>query len=147
MLDLTQVHTQVMRNALTALYNAHLNQLLGDPGFAPGTDADKFKIGNAFDYRIGGVTYRKAAADDIAAPTSSDAGEFRKDLISISAAGTVTLTAGTAAASQAAAELPATPDGNLPIGYIEVPESFVSETTDVTAGMLKRYTADIDYTP
>ena len=146
-IDLTNIQDQRVRDALTAVYNHGQNVLLGDPVIAPGTTDTNFQV-SAFPYKIGGVVYSKAAADDIAAPgASTSAGEFRKILLSIDTAGTITATAGTVAASQAAAELPSTPSGELEIATLELPASFTSATTSLTAGMCVSYTDEIDFTP
>lgn len=146
-IDLSNIQDQRVRDALTAMYNHGLNCLLGSPELAPGSDDTDFQV-SAFHYKIGGVAYYKAAADDIAPPgASTSAGEFRKVLLSINTAGAITATAGTIAASQALAELPDTPSGQLPIAYIELPASFTSGSTSLTAGMCKPYTEDIDLTP
>lgn len=126
----------------------HKNQLLGDPGIAPGTDADKIKITNNFHYRLEGKEYYKAAADDIASssPATTTSEQFRKDIVAIDAAGTVTLIQGTAATSQDDAELPEVPSTKLALAYIEVQNSFTNESTDLTSGQIKKFTSNIDVT-
>lgn len=146
-IDLSNIQDQRVRDALTAMYNHSLNCLLGSPELAPGSDDTDFQV-SAFHYKIGGVAYYKAAADDIAPPgASTTSGQFRKVLLSIDTAGAITATAGAVAASQAAAVLPDTPDGDLPIAYLELPASFTSGSTSITSGMCKPYVEDIDFTP
>lgn len=145
--DLTNINSQNLRDMVNAFYNHCLNHLMGDPVVAPGSDDTKFAV-SAFHYMLAGVAEAKAAADDIAAPgASTSSGEFRKILLSINAAGTITATAGAVAASQALAELPSTPTGELPIGYLELPASFTSGSTSLTTGMCKQWTHEIDLTP
>lgn len=137
------IHHQSYIDLFNALEDRHYNCLLGNPGIAPGSDTDKIKITNAFHYRLNGIEYYKAAADDVIAPESTEAGEFRKDVVCIDAAGTVTLVSGDVAESQEDAELPEIPSTKLALAYLEIPESFVKETTDVTTGMIKRLTSTI----
>lgn len=147
-IDTKYFSDQYMIDAVTALYNHSLNHLTIDPVIAPGGTDTNFKV-SAFSYKIGGVTYNKAAADNIAPPGASTTdSQFRKVLLSIDTAGDITATAGAVSTvSQADAALPDTPSGELPIGYLELPNSFTSGTTSVTAGMCKRYTESIDLTP
>lgn len=147
-LDFGSFSEQYLMNAVQALADHSLNQLTIDPVVAPGGTDTNFKV-SAFSYKIGGVTYNKAAADNIAAPgASTTASQFRKVLLSINTSGTITATAGAVSTvSQADAALPDVPSGELAIGYLELPNSFTSGTTSVTAGMCKRYTESIDLTP
>ena len=102
-----------------------------------GSTSTKFKTTKDFIFQIAGIVYAKAATDDIDQPaTTTIADEFAKDLISIDAAGSVTVTGGVIAASQVLAVKPAVPAGEVEIGYIEIPASFTPGATDVTAGML-----------
>ena len=143
----TNIDHQTMRDTLAAIEFRHQNQLLGDPVLTFGTDADKCKV-SAFHYRLGGVEYYKAAADDIASssPATTTSVQFRKDIVAIDSEGTITLIEGTAATSQALAELPDIPTTKLGLGYIEVQNSFTNESTDLVAGNFKRFTSSIDVT-
>lgn len=115
-----------------------LNHVTVHGGFAKGTTTTKFKTSADTHYILAGKHHKKAATDDIAQPASTTNGsQYAKDLISINASGTVTVTAGTKAASQGAAVKPDVPADNVELGWIEVPASFTPGTTDVTAGMLK----------
>lgn len=146
-IDTKYFSDQYMIDAFTAVYNHSLNCLLGSPELAPGGTDTNYKV-SAFHYKLGGIAYYKAAADNIAAPgVSTTAGQYKKCLLSIDTAGTITVTGGTAAASQALAELPACPDGELPIATFELAPSFTSGTTSLTAGMCVAYTETIDLTP
>lgn len=145
-METANIDQQALRDTFDAIQARHYNCLLGNPGIAPGTDVDKIKITNAFHYRLNGIEYYKAATDDVIAPATQGAGVFKKVVVGIDAAGTVTLTAGTAAATQALAEIPDVASTILPIAYMEIPESFTSETTDVTTDMIKRFTSSIDVT-
>ena len=105
----------------------------------PGTDADKIQIARNFHYRLQGKEYYKALADDIAStsPATTTSVQFRKDIVAIDSAGTVTLIQGTAATSQALAELPTVPSTKLALAYIEVQNSFTNESTDLTTDQIK----------
>lgn len=134
--------------SISNIYNQMLNMVMVHGGFAVGSDTTTFATSAATHYILNGQNYTKAATDDIASPDgNTDAGEFRKDLISIDAAGDITVTAGTAAASQGAAVVPATPEDEIPLGWIEVPESFTSGSDNVTTGMLKQWIHSITPTP
>ena len=125
---------------MNTLRTALLNHVQVHGGFAQGTTTTKFKTSAATQYTINGQNYLKAATDDAGQPAAgvTSGAEFRKDLISIGAAGTFTVTVGTVAASQGAAVKPACPAGEVELGWIEVPNSFTPGTTAVTAGMLKQ---------
>jgi len=151
-MNVSGIHHQAYIDAFsTAIENSVLNRLLRDPVLAQGTTTTKFKFTNAFDYMLAGQVYYKAATDDVAAPGSganTGSGEYRKSLICIDSAGTVTLVHGTVAASQGAAALPSPTANTVPVGYLEIPASFTSGSTNVTAGMIKRYahTVNVTYT-
>ncbi len=145
-METANIDAQALRDTLDAIQDRHYNQLLGNPGIAPGSDVDKIKITNAFHYRLNGIEYYKAATDDVIAPATQGAGVFKKVVVGIDAAGTVTLTAGTTAATQLLAAIPTVASTILPIAYLEIPENFTSETTDVTTDMIKRFTSTIDVT-
>ena len=146
-MDYTAVPDQGLKDILDAIEFRHKNCLLGDPVLTFGTDADKCKV-SAFHYRLNGVEYYKAAADDIASssPATTTSVQFRKDIVAIDSAGAITLIEGTAATSQALAELPDIPTTKLGLGYIEVQNSFTNESTDLVAGNFKRFTSSIDVT-
>ena len=134
-MNLNGIPDESLRRALTALEHRSLNHLTGNPNLAPGGTNTNFQV-SAFTYVLAGVARSKAAANNIAPPgASTDAGQCRKVLICIDDAGAVTTVAGDIAATQADAPLPSTPAGKLAIGVLELPESFVSGTTAVTAGM------------
>ncbi len=147
-MDYSAVNDQGLKDILDAIEWRHQNQLLGDPGIAPGTDADKIQITRNFHYRLQGKEYYKALADDIAStsPATTTSVQFRKDIVAIDSAGTVTLIQGTAATSQALAELPTVPSTKLALAYIEVQNSFTNESTDLTTDQIKRFTSSIDVT-
>ena len=129
---------------LLALVAAMFTRVFVHGGLDVATTTTKFKTSGTTNYMIDGVHYAKAATDNIATPNGNTiVGEYRKDLITLDAAGSFTVTAGTVAASQAAANLPNTPAGGCPIGHIEVPASFTAGTDSVTAGMLKAVTEGV----
>jgi len=147
-MDYSAVKDQGVKDILDAIEWRHKNQLLGDPGIAPGTDADKIQIARNFHYRLQGKEYYKALADDIAStsPATTTSVQFRKDIVAIDSAGTVTLIQGTAATSQALAELPTVPSTKLALAYIEVQNSFTNESTDLTTDQIKKFTSGFDVT-
>jgi hypothetical protein len=110
-------------------------RLLGHPNLRPGSTNTKFQV-DAFEYVINGKTYKKAAADDVAAPgagSNTGVGEYRKSLLSIDSAGTIAVTPGSVSkVSQATAALPDCPANQCPIGWLELAPSFVSGTTALT---------------
>ena len=147
-METANISQQALRDTLAAIDFRHQNQLLGDPVLTFGTDANKCKV-SAFHYRLQGKEYYKAADnDDIASssPATTTSVQFRKDIVAIDSAGTITLIQGDAATSQALAELPDIPVTKLGIGYIEVQNSFTNESTDLVAGNFKRLTSSIDVT-
>lgn len=149
--DLSKILDQATRDVINAIEWRHQNQLLGDPGIAPGgSDADRVKISNNFHFRLQGKEYYKASADDISgtSPATQGSGVFKKVVVCIDSAGDLSLVAGDAAASQAAAELPAIPATKLALAYIEVPENFTNENTDLQAGWIKKFTSgfEVEYT-
>lgn len=138
-MDYSLIYDQGLRNILDAIEKAVSNHVTIDPVLAPGGTPANIKV-SAFSYKLNGLVYNKAGADNIMAPgTSTGADEFLKILVCIDSSGTVSVVAGEKAATQAAAELPDTPANKLAIGYLEIPESFTSGTTSVTSGMCKRY--------
>jgi hypothetical protein len=146
-METANIDAQALRDTLDAIEWRHKNCLLGDPVLTFGTDADKCKV-SAFHYRLQGVEYYKAAADDIASssPATTTSVQFRKDIVAIDSAGAITLIQGTPATSQLLAELPDVVSTKLAIGYIEVQNSFTNESTDLVAGNFKRLTSSIDVT-
>lgn len=97
-----------------------------------------------FDVAAGEVVIAQAVTAIVAVPATivdpgavTGAGEFRKVLIEVNAAGVVTQVVGNKAATQALAPLPAGAVGAISIGWIEVPAAFTPNTTNLTAGMLK----------
>lgn len=142
-MDLANINLESIRAVLRGLEYHALNGLNSSPVLSPGGTATNFGM-SAFSYRVDGVHANKAANTNIAAPgASTSAGEFRKILISGNAAGTITATAGAIAASQALAALPTLPADNVPLAYLELPASFTSGTTDVTAGMCVNWTETV----
>lgn len=142
-LDFRHIHHKSLRMAVRGIVNSIMFGIFGGGDLAQATQTDKFKLGLTH-YRIDGVAYTKAAADNIASPASTSAGQYRRDLISINAAGTVTVTAGAVAGTALAAQVPALPVLSIPLGWIEVPPAFVSGTTAVTNGMLFKWQHGVD---
>lgn len=78
------------------------------------------------------------ANQQLPAGTTTDAATFRKILLEVDAAGTVYQTVGLGAADQASAVKPAPSVGRIEIGWVEIPNSFTVDTTNVTLAMLKK---------
>lgn len=125
------------------------NQSFGNAGLAEGTNANTIKTVNAIHYRIGGQAYIKAATDNIAmtAAAAQAANTTAYYLISIDAAGTVTITKGT----DGSTTLPDCPAANAPIGVMKIALSggatFTSGTTDLGATNVTETWAHINYMP
>lgn len=118
------------------LRTALLNGCHGSPGLAEGTNANTIKTTRATAFSIAGVLYNKAITDNIAmtAATAQADLTYRLYLVSIDAAGAVTITAGTAVATDTAT-LPALPASSAMLGYFKVATSggtFTSGTTDLS---------------
>jgi hypothetical protein len=123
-----------------------LNRCFGAAGLAEGTNANTIQIAAAVDYCIDGVVYLKAITDNIAmtALPVQAISTFCKYLVSIDAAGTVTLTQGNIAATAALALVPSLPADSAPLGYVQVATdaatTFTSGTTDLgAAGITDTY--------
>lgn len=84
--------------------------------------SSKAKVKNtvAAYYTINGVTYTTAIAETAFTATTHDVTNayFRIFLLSVAAAGTITITAGAEAATLAAAGIPAVPTGHIALGYV-----------------------------
>lgn len=112
------------------------NRSEGGPVLVEGTNANTIKTTAACFYTIGGVSYKKAATDNIAmtAATAQADLTYRLYLVSINANGDVAITAGTAEATDIAT-LPALPAASAPLGYFKIATSggtFTSGSTDLS---------------
>lgn len=89
---------------------------------------------------LGQAIVNKAAQTGIAvlAGTDTAAGQFRKVLIQMDAAGTITQKSGAIAGTQADAIKPAPDTDKISLGWLELPASFVPGTTNLTLAMLKK---------
>lgn len=143
--DLTAFATLVneLKADLNLMYDN--GECFGPAGLAEGTNANTLQVATAFNYRIGNLIYTKAITDNIAmtALAVQAVSTFCKYLVSINAAGTVTLTKGTEVATDASV-LPAVPASNCAVGYINVATdgstTFTSGTTDLgAAGITDTY--------
>ncbi len=115
---------QAMRNVLKGL----LNRTFDKPGLGGGATNTRVKIANTFTYCINGKLYTKAGVDNISL-TSSVAqaiGKYCKYLVSLIADGTVALTKGTDATTQALSRIPDLPASSAPVGYVDI---FASSAT------------------
>lgn len=100
---------------------------LSAAGLAIGTGSKaKVLITNTVVYQKAGRIYQKTTAEIAFTATThdiaADAGSTRAAiyLLSLDTAGTATITKGTEAATVAACTVPATPAGNIPIGYVGI---------------------------
>jgi hypothetical protein len=84
------------------------------------------------------VNHAALTAQTVPAGATTDAATFRKVLLEVDAAGTLTKTVGVGAADQASAVKPAPTVNRIEIGWLELPNSFTAGTTALTAGMLKK---------
>lgn len=89
---------------------------------------------------INGVYVTKTAASTQTITTcgNTSTAQYRKCTVCVDAAGTLAYRTGAIAASQAAATKPPCRDNEVEVAYIELPPSFTSGTTTVTAGMLQQ---------
>jgi hypothetical protein len=124
-----------------------LNRCFGKAGLAEGTNAATIKTVAAVDYCINGAIYTKAITNNIAitAAAVQAVSTFCKYLVSINAAGTVTVTKGTSAATSALALVPNLPANSAPLGYFEIETdastTYTAGTTDNgAAGITDTYT-------
>jgi hypothetical protein len=106
---------------------------------AVGTTAAKVKV-TAGEVVIAGAIATIALADNqtLAAAATTAAGQFRKVLVEVNAAGAVSFKYGAVSTvDQASALLPAGDADKISVGYLEIPASFTADTTAVTSGMCK----------
>lgn len=120
------------------------NYSLGAPGIAEGTNANTFKITNAFSYVLGGRAYYKAATDNLAFSAGTALGNSQRSafFVAIDAAGTVTTIQGSIVTpspsgdQRKAAEIP-NPSDKTVIGFISVTTgaaaTFTPAATDLSA--------------
>lgn len=108
-----------IKSDLNAYRTEHNNICLGFSGLASDTAAVQTTV--TFPYRIGNLTYQKAAASGIALTGSAlSSGTQALYLFSVNAAGTATCTAGTAVANSATPVWPSAPSGYCPFGGIKL---------------------------
>ncbi|HHT9146011.1 MAG TPA: hypothetical protein ACFYD4_10100 [Candidatus Wunengus sp. YC61] len=95
-------------------------------GITNGTTAGKAKTTATVKYRISGSVASKAATDDLWDLTgvTTGAAEYKKVLLTLNASGTAKIIVGTAATSQATAELPRTTLTYAAIGFVELPINY-----------------------
>lgn len=111
----------------------------GAAGLAEGTNAGTIQTANAVDYAIDGILYTKAATDNIAVTAAAQQAESTKCmyLVSVNAAGAVTVTKGDTVASTGSAYLPDLPENSAPLGAIRIvtdnATTFTAGTTDIGA--------------
>lgn len=143
MSDIDHIQAQALRNAL-------LTRACSKAGLAEGTNANTIQAaapnGAGIDYCIGGKLYHLADADNIAMTACAEQAASTKCmyLVTVNAAGTVTLTKGTEVAAGGSAYLPDAPDSEAVIGAIKVETAstatFTSGTTDLgAAGITDTY--------
>jgi hypothetical protein len=110
-----------IRNALEKLQINAVDHLLSSAALAIGSSSKaKVKIVNTFYYIIDGVLYSKTSAEVAFTATSHDVAEdkFAAFVLSIDAAGTVTITKSADAATLAEIVLPAVPADEVVVGMV-----------------------------
>ncbi len=107
------------------------NKAFGNPGFVEGTNTETVKITTAFLYAIAGVTYARAAEDNIILGNAGSAAlacatsKYAAYMAEINASGTISLQNGADAASEAlglaalSALTPASDKAVLGIAYVQ----------------------------
>lgn len=133
-----------IKDSLGTKYNnlvfALKNGCFSAAGLAEGTNSATLKTAYAISYTIDGRMYYKAATDNIAMTALSAQADntYRKYLVEINSSGDVSILAGTAASTAAAAKWPArSSSGKAVIGGFQIATSggtFTSGTTDITGG-------------
>lgn len=124
-------HQNIRHNFVTGCLDAAV--------VAEGTNAATIKTTNAISFMIDGVLYAKAATDNIAVTAASVQAVSTKCmyLVSITAAGAVVVTKGTAVGASENAYLPDLPAGNAPVGAFRIVTdgvtTFTAGTTDIGA--------------
>lgn len=125
------------------------NDLAQHANIAEGTNAATIKIQNAIRYNLWGTYYDKAVTDSIAmtACAAQAAERYCFYLVSINAAGTVTVTKGTETTTDTCV-LPDTPANEKAIGAIKIltaaATTFTSGTTDLSAAGITDTYYDMD---
>lgn len=141
--ELQDINHQVLRDVLGTM-------CLGKAGLAEGTTTPAtIKTTNAIDYTIGHKVYSKAATDNIAMTAAAQQAVSTQCvyLVSLDAAGAVTVTKGTEVAANGTltlADMPETPDNQCVIGAFKIvtdgSTTFTSGTTDLgAAGITETY--------
>ena len=135
---------------------------LSKAGLAEGTNANTLKIaapnGAGVDYAIDGLLYHKADVDNIAITACAVQADLTSCLylVSLNAAGTVTITKGEEALTASlgvgreSLRWPEVPAGNCPIGGFRVDNSggtFTSGTTDLGAATVTDTYYDFSLVP
>lgn len=111
------------RNALTKLQANVCDMVLSSAGLAIGSSSKaKVKIVNTIYFVIDGVLYSKTTAEIAFTATTHDVAnaKFAIFVLSIDAAGTVTISKSADAATLAACVFPAVPAANVVIGFVIV---------------------------
>lgn len=103
-------------------------------------DATKYALSDT-EAVLGQTIVKKAAATllPLTAGANTAAGQFRKVLIQMDAAGAITTKNGAAVSTvQADAVKPAPDSDKIELGWVEVPASFTFNVTNITLAMLKK---------
>lgn len=125
---------QGLRNVLTEMQSALVDQLLNTGGLAIGTAKAKVKITNTIYALVGGVLVKKTTADITLSGTIT-ADMFNVYVLTMDSAGTVTATMGTEGATLGAVVFPAVPTDSVVLGFVIVNPTgtgnFVGGTTEL----------------
>lgn len=126
---------QGLRTVIGTIQSVLVDQIFNSGALAIGSSSKpKVKIVSTVYALIGAVVVKKTTAEVVISGTVTNA-KFNVYVLSMDAAGTVTATMGTEGATLGAVVLPATPTGNVVLGFVIVNPtgtgSFVGGTTDL----------------
>ena len=126
-----------VRAALLKLQTNAVDHVFNSAGLTIGSSSKpKVKIANTTYFMIDGVIYSKTTAEVVLTTANNVANAtFNVLVLSINAAGTVTVTNGTAAATLAAVVFPTIPSSQVVLGFVIINPTgtggFVGGTTDL----------------
>ena len=123
-----------LQGDIVALLKALRNRCFSNPGLAVGTTTTRIQVTNAIQFAIDGVSYNKAAEDNItiAALTATAAAQNSRVRVEVNTAGTVSFVQGPILSTAAPAtplEAPARTASRCTIGYFDMPASFTPGTS------------------
>lgn len=123
-----------LRSAIGELQRNAVDMVLNTGALAIGTTKTKILVANTIYAMIDGVLVKKTTSENSPSGTVSNA-TFNVFVLSMTAAGTITVTMGTAGATIGAVVFPTIPDDSVVIGFVIVNPTgtgdFVGGTTDL----------------